>query len=53
MGRAKTVKDDTWMVLTAKVQYKFSLLYGRKGPVLKYIDGQICEPPKDQVATFY
>ena len=50
---AKNVPDDTWMILTAEIKFKFSKAYGGKGPVLRYIDSETCEPPKEEVATFY
>ena len=51
--KAESVKDDTWMILTAKVNWKFSRAYNRKGPVLTYISHEECEPPAEPVATFY
>ncbi len=50
---ARTLTDDTWMVLTARVNFKFNRAYGRRGPVLTYIEGQTCPPPAQDVATFY
>lgn len=52
-NKADTVPDDTWMRLTAKIEYKFSKAYGNKGPVLIYTESENCEPPKQEVATFY
>ena len=51
--KAESVKDDTWMILTAKVNWKFSRAYNRKGPVLTYISHEECEPPAEPIATFY
>lgn len=51
--KAESVKDDTWMILTAKVNWKFSRAYNRKGPVLSYIEHTECEAPAEPVATFY
>ena len=51
--KADTVKDEGWMILTAKVNFKFSMAYGRKGPVLTYLSHEECEPPAEAVATFY
>ena len=50
---AETLKDDTWIVLTAKINWKFSRAYNRKGPVLTYISHEECDPPAEPVATFY
>ena len=51
--KADTVQDDTWMVLTAKIDFKFHRAYGRKGPVLSYISAEPCPAPEQPVATFY
>ncbi len=50
---AEDVPNDTWIKLTAEIQYKFSMAYGEKGPVLKYVDSESCNPPEQEVATFY
>jgi len=50
---ADTMKDEGWVVLTAKIHFKFSMAYGRKGPVLTYISHEDCEAPEQAVATFY
>lgn len=51
--KADTVQDDSWMILTAKINFKFNRAYGKRGPVLTYIDSQLCEAPEQAVATFY
>lgn len=51
--KADTVQDDSWMVLTAKIDFKFHRAYGRKGPVLSYLSAEPCTPPEQPVATFY
>ena len=51
--KADTVTDEGWMVLTAKINFRFSPAYGRKGPVLTYVGHEPCEPPEQPVATFY
>lgn len=51
--KADTVKDEGWMTLTAKINFRFSAAYGRKGPVLTYISHEDCDPPEQAVATFY
>ena len=51
--QAETVKDDTWMLLTAKVSFKFHRAYGKKGPVLTYVASAPCDAPAQDVATFY
>lgn len=51
--KADTVQDDSWMILTAKLNFKFNKAYGRKGPVLSYVSHELCEVPEQPVATFY
>lgn len=51
--KADTVSDEGWMKLTAKINFRFSPAYGRKGPVLTYITHEPCDPPEQPVATFY
>ena len=41
------------MILTARINFKFNRAYGKRGPVLSYIAGEACEPPAQDVATFY
>ena len=49
---ADTVQDDSWMILTAKINFKFNRAYGKKGPVLTYVDSVLCQAPEQAVATF-
>ena len=51
--KAETMTDDSWIILTAKVNFKFHRAYSRKGPVLPYISHENCEAPAQDVATFY
>ena len=50
---ADTVKDDSWMILTARINFRFHRAYGKKGPVLTYIDATLFDAPEQPVATFY
>lgn len=50
---AKSLKETAWVVITARINYKFTKVYGRKGPVLTYIEHEFCDPPDEPVATFY
>ena len=50
---ADTVQDDSWMILTAKINFRFNRAYGKKGPVLTYVDSVLCQAPEQAVATFY
>lgn len=51
--QADAVQDETWMTLTAKVNFKFSRAYGKKGPVLTFIEAMPGKAPNPEVATFY
>ena len=47
------IKDESWIVLTAKLNFKFNIAYGRKGPVLSCVAVEESESPEEPVATFY
>ena len=51
--RADTVEDNSWMILTARVTFKFNRAYGKRGPVLTYLASEPCDIPAQDVATFY
>ena len=51
--KAETVRDDSWMILKATIHFKFNRAYGKRGPVLSYIDSEPCAAPAQDVATFY
>jgi hypothetical protein len=51
--KADTLRRDSWMILTAKVTFRYHKAYGEKGPVLTYITAEECPPPENPVATFY
>ena len=40
-------------MLEAKVEIRFSKLYGRKGPVLTAVSVTPASEPEEKVATFY
>lgn len=46
-------ENDEWVILTARMDYKFHRAYGRRGPVLTAVSIERAEPPAQQVATFY
>ena len=47
------IEDDTWIRITATIHFREHRAYHRRGPVLTYIDSVVCEPPEQEVATFY
>ena len=51
--RAEQIEDESWMVLTAKLNVKFSRAYGKKGPVLSFIEATPCKAPAQEVASFF
>jgi len=51
--QAESVQDDSWMILTAKINFKFNRAYGKRGPVLTYISSEPSPAPAQDVATFY
>ncbi len=42
-----------WIMVTAKVEFKKHRIYKGKGPVLTAEKVIVCEPPEEQLATFY
>lgn len=42
-----------WIVVTAKVQFQKHRIYKGKGPVLVAEKVVVCNPPEEQLATFY
>lgn len=51
--KADTIRDDAWVIITAKLENKFHRAYGRKGPVLTVQSIEAVEKPEEAVATFY
>ncbi|MDO5446013.1 MAG: GTPase [Eubacteriales bacterium] len=49
----ETITDNTWMKVTAKINFKWHKAYKRRGPVLTFLEGSPCEAPDPEVATFY
>ena len=50
---AQSIPDESWITLTASVEFKFNRAYGKKGPVLTYISHEKAIQPVQEVATFY
>ena len=49
----ETLNAEQWIELTAKINVKFSSVYGRSGPVLKSVGAKPASAPDEPVATFY
>ena len=49
---SESIVGDSWHILTARVNHKFSRAYGKKGPVLTFISDEPCPVPENPVASF-
>lgn len=49
----RDLQTRDWISITAKVQFQKHRIYKGKGPVLVAQRVIICEPPEEQLATFY
>lgn len=47
------LKTRDWIRITAKVEFKKHRIYKGKGPVLVAEKVIVCDPPEEQLATFY
>ena len=50
---AAPIEDDSWIELTASLEFRFHKAYKRKGPVLTFISAAPHAEPNPDVATFY
>ena len=50
---AETLKSRDWVRIRARIELRFSRVYGRKGPVLNVEELTRTDQPEDPVATFY
>lgn len=47
------LKTRDWLEITAKIEFLEHTIYKGKGPVLTAIEARKCDPPEEQLATFY
>ncbi len=47
------LKTRDWVRITARVDIEYDDIYGQEGPVLKASALDYCEPPEQELATFY
>lgn len=47
------VNNSGWYQIRAKIDIRFSRLYGKKGPIFVVEKIENAQPPEEQVATFY
>lgn len=50
---AAPIEDNSWIELTASIEFRFHKAYMRKGPVLTFISAAPHAEPEQEVATFY
>lgn len=47
------LKTRDWLEITAKIEFVEHTIYRGKGPVLMATEARKCDPPEEQLATFY
>ncbi len=47
------LKTRDWVRITARIDVEYHKIYGQEGPVLKVSALDYCEPPEQELATFY
>ena len=47
------LKTRDWVKITARIDIEYDKIYGQEGPVLKASALDYCEPPVEELATFY
>lgn len=47
------LKTRDWVKLTARIDIEYHKIYGQEGPVLKATALDYCEPPQQELATFF
>lgn len=52
-SKVRAMASDQWVTVTAKLNHKFHVSYGGKGPVLTAIRVQVSQKPEQEVATFF
>ena len=50
--KADSIKDESWMLLTARINFMRHKAYTGRGPVLTYISHEYREQPEQPVASF-
>ena len=47
------LKTRDWVKITARIDIEYDKIYGQEGPVLKASALDYCDPPAEELATFY
>lgn len=53
IGGGMQIANSGWYMILADIDFRFSRLYGKKGPVFMLREIESAQPPQQQVATFY
>ena len=53
LPKAMDLQTRDWIKVTAKIEYVKHTIYRGKGPVLVCKEAERCDPPEEQLATFY
>ncbi|MBE5752820.1 MAG: GTPase [Clostridiales bacterium] len=53
LPQTMNVKTRDWLKITAKIEFIKHQIYKGKGPVLVASIAEICQPPEEELATFY
>lgn len=53
LPRVMNLKTRDWLEITAKIEFIPHTIYRGNGPVLVAADAKKCDPPEEQLATFY
>lgn len=51
--KSAEVENGQWRILEGTINYKFSRIYGSKGPILTVKSSEPAQAPEEPVATFY
>ena len=47
------LRTRDWVKLTARIDLAYHKIYGQRGPVLRATEIEYCDPPEQELATFY
>ena len=50
---AASLQNQGWYKVTAKIEVRYSTVYGKKGPVFNVLAIEPWQEPEEPVATFY
>lgn len=50
---ADKIQTGHWLRVRGKIKIEYNELYGNKGPVLRIMEAELTNPPKEKVVTFY